>query len=342
MFEALFANLPIPRRILQLKAKLTADNFVHWYDLGAPLDLPDQARLSWEKGKALVRDAFNRCYPDLGNFFQTVVDKKWIDWEPRAGKRPGGFCTGSMLTNESRIFMTYNEALGDVLTLAHETGHAFHGHLMRELRPYGRIYPMTLAETASTFGEQVLTNGLLEDSSIADADRAMMLDIEVGHGAIYLLDIPVRFEFEKLFYQERQHGELTVSRLKELMVETQRVLFGDVLARGGEDPYFWASNIPDANNDGVVAIQERYAYALQQGVAEAEAIDTIAKLGFNHPIGPLALADLIGLDVCLAILEVLHRDLGDDKYRPCPLLRRMVAAGRLGRKSGRGFHDYRG
>ena len=81
-------------------------------------------------------------------------------------------------------------------------------------------------------------------------------------------------------------------------------------------------------------------FCVMEGVAEPEAVDTVMKLGMNHPLGPLALADLIGLDVCLAILEVLHRGLGDDKYRPCPLLRKMVAAGRLGRKSGRGFYDY--
>ena len=82
------------------------------------------------------------------------------------------------------------------------------------------------------------------------------------------------------------------------------------------------------------------AYALAGGVAEAEAIDTIAKLGFNHPIGPLALADLIGLDTCVSIMEVLHEGLGDEKYAPCPLLREHVAAGRLGRKSGAGFYEY--
>jgi 3-hydroxybutyryl-CoA dehydrogenase len=82
------------------------------------------------------------------------------------------------------------------------------------------------------------------------------------------------------------------------------------------------------------------AYALLEGVAEPEAIDTIAKLGFAHPMGPLALADLIGLDTCVAIMEVLHAGLGDPKYAPCPLLRQYVQAGRLGRKAGRGFYQY--
>jgi 3-hydroxybutyryl-CoA dehydrogenase len=82
------------------------------------------------------------------------------------------------------------------------------------------------------------------------------------------------------------------------------------------------------------------AYALLEGVAEPEAIDTIAKLGFAHPLGPLALADLIGLDTCVAIMEVLQNGLGNPKYAPCPLLKQYVAAGRLGRKSGRGFYEY--
>jgi oligoendopeptidase F len=244
MLEALYAHAEVGRRILRLKAAAMGQKAVAWYDLGAPLDLPDPDKLSWEAAKSSVAESFAIAYPALGDFFQRqVLARRWVDWEPRRGKRPGAFCTSSMLSKESRIFMTYNESLGDVLTLAHEAGHAFHGFLMRDLRPYSRIYPMTLAETASTFGEQVLINGLLDDPAVKDAQKAMMLDAEVGHGAIYLLDIPVRYEFEKAFYEERQGGELSVRRLKGLMVETQRRILGDVLEPGGEDPYFWASKL---------------------------------------------------------------------------------------------------
>lgn len=244
MFEALFANLEIPRRILRFKAKLMELPALAWYDLGAPLDLPGEERLSWEKAQTTVGESFARAYPALGDFFRKcVIAQNWIDWEPRPGKRPGGFCTTSMLSKESRIFMTYNESLGDVLTLAHESGHAYHGFLMRDVRPHARGYPMTLAETASTFGEQMLMNGLLEDPAVSDRQKALILDVEVGHGAIYLLDIPVRYEFEKAFYEKRADGPLSVTQLKNLMVETQHRILGDTLAPGGEDPYFWASKL---------------------------------------------------------------------------------------------------
>ncbi len=100
----------------------------------------------------------------------------------------------------------------------------------------------------------------------------------------------------------------------------------------GTDARSWSSG---ADRDGTVAVTTP-----PSTWRSAEEIDTVMRLGASHPMGPLALADLIGLDVCLHIMEVLHADFGDDKYRPAPLLRKMVAAGRLGRKSGQGFHSY--
>ncbi|MFI5323431.1 MAG: M3 family metallopeptidase [Thermodesulfobacteriota bacterium] len=243
MFEAIYSELELPRSILRLKAETMDRKSIAWYDLGAPLEFKTEQKLGWSEAKKMVKNSFSSSYPELGKFVEGVYRKKWIDWETREGKRPGGFCTGSLLTKESRIFMTYNDTLGDVLTLAHEAGHAFHSHVMKDIRPYSHFYPMTLAESASTFGEMILASGVLEDPGINEAEKALMLDMEINHGAIYLMDIPVRYEFEKSFYEERQKGEVSVSRLKELMTETQRRVFGDVLEKGGEDPYFWASKL---------------------------------------------------------------------------------------------------
>ncbi len=108
----------------------------------------------------------------------------------------------------------------------------------------------------------------------------------------------------------------------------------------GKVPVVVADRPGFVSNRVLMPMINEAAFALMEGVAEREAIDTVMKLGMNHPMGPLALADLIGIDVCLDIMEVLRNGFGDSKYRPCPLLRTMVAAGRLGRKTGRGFYEY--
>ena len=120
---------------------------------------------------------------------------------------------------------------------------------------------------------------------------------------------------------------------------TKRVL--DIATSLGKTPVTVRDAPGFVSNRVLLPMINEAIFCVMEGVATPEAVDTVMKLGMNHPLGPLALADLIGLDVCLAILQVLHRDLGDDKYRPAPLLAQMVAGGRLGKKSGRGFYIYR-
>jgi 3-hydroxybutyryl-CoA dehydrogenase len=127
-------------------------------------------------------------------------------------------------------------------------------------------------------------------------------------------------------------GHATTDRTTETVMEAARAL-GKTPVEVNDYPGFVSNRV-------LMPMINEAIFCVMEGVAAPEAIDTVMKLGMAHPMGPLALADFIGLDVCLAILEVLHRGLGDDKYRPAPLLRRMVAAGHWGRKSGKGFYEY--
>jgi oligoendopeptidase F len=205
--------------------------------------MADNASLSWPKAVQLVEDAFSDYYPAFARYFRSAIHNAWVESEARPGKRPGAFCTGSSLIQEERVYMTFGGSMGDVGTLAHEMGHAWHGFLMRNVRPYAQQYPMTLAETASIFAEHILSQGLNQQQALSDVQKLMLLDAELSSAAVFLLDITVRFEFEKKFYQERQLGEVSVSRLKELMAQTQLEVFGEALLPDGVDPFFWASKL---------------------------------------------------------------------------------------------------
>lgn len=243
MYKAIYDNIGIAREILVTKARFMGRAGIAWHEKEAPLPLKDEGKFSWADGSAMVGTAFRTAYPALADYYADFLDKRWLESEARGGKRPGAYCTGSEFTGEQRVYMTFNGALGDVTTLAHEMGHAWHGHLLKDLRPAAQNYPMTLAETASIFAEGILAEGVYTDSRISDDQKLQMLDADLSGAAILLLDITVRYEFEKAFYEERAQGPVSVSRLKQLMVETQKRVWGPALAEGGEDPLFWASKL---------------------------------------------------------------------------------------------------
>jgi oligoendopeptidase F len=247
LLSAIRSEREVPARVLRLKARLMGLPRLAWFDLGAPFPVPAasdaSAPLPWPRALEVVGDAFAR-YPALADFFRAVVENRWVDHSPRPGKRPGAFCTTSPHIDESRVFMTYQGTPGDVSTLAHEVGHAFHGALMRDVRYHARRYPMTLAESASTFAELILAHGWLESPSLGGAERRAVLSGLVGDAPVFLMDIPARFAFEKAFYEERAGGEVSTERLGELMVTAQRAAVGEELLDPAQaDPLYWASKL---------------------------------------------------------------------------------------------------
>lgn len=243
MYKAIHAHIETAREILRTKARAMGRQGIAMFEREAPLPLDVAERYNWEQGVEMVSAAFDRAYPALGQYYKDFLGKRWMESESRGGKRPGAYCTGSEVTREQRVYMTFSGSLGDVSTMAHEMGHAWHGHLLKDMRPFAQGYPMTLAETASIFAEHILADGFSSHPAISPAQKLLMLDESLCGAAILLLDITVRFEFEKQFYTERKAGEVSVSRLKQLMVEAQQRVFGDSLEAGGEDPMFWASKL---------------------------------------------------------------------------------------------------
>lgn len=244
MLEAIHAHIELPRRALRKAAKLQGTSTLHYFDLEAPqIAAPEEKPLDWDAACQTVEQAFSAAYPKLGAYFREMLASRWIEAQPRAGKRPGAFCTGSQLRREERVYMTFHSTVHDMVTLAHEVGHAWHSCVLRPARSFAANYPMTLAETASNFGEMILLSGLMNDPGITEATKAYLLDQEMLRAHAYLINIPMRYEFEKAFYAERAAGEVSVSRLSELMSEAQRKLYGDTLLEDGTDPMFWASKM---------------------------------------------------------------------------------------------------
>jgi oligoendopeptidase F len=244
MMEAIQTHIELPRRALRVAAKLQGTSALHFFDLEAPqVAAPDQKALTWDDACSTVERAFAAAYPALGDYFRKILADRWIEAAPRSGKRPGAFCTGSRLNREERIYMTYHGTVHDMVTLAHETGHAWHSSVLRPARTLASDYPMTLAETASNFAEMILLSGLMRDPALTPEMKSYLLDQEMLRAHAYLINIPMRFEFEKAFYTERAAGEVSVSRLGELMSSVQHKLYGDTLLADGTDPMFWASKM---------------------------------------------------------------------------------------------------
>ncbi|WP_027183020.1 M3 family oligoendopeptidase [Desulfovibrio inopinatus] len=246
MWRAVDKFRDIPHTFLKQKAKLIGRDRLGFQDISCPLPGPTRTRYSWSEGAHFVQSAFDQRYPALGTFVREIFAQRGVESEKRPGKRPGAFCSTSYKHPFSRVFMTFGGSLNDIQTLAHELGHAWHGYLLRDVRPLSRMYPMTLAETASTFAESILQEALINqapDNEEGKAIRRSIVTARLNDAAIFTCDIHMRYLFEKSFYEERKAGQVSPTRLKELMLEAQETCFGDTLDPNELDPLFWASKL---------------------------------------------------------------------------------------------------
>ncbi|AZU48425.1 TPA: M3 family oligoendopeptidase [Aeromonas hydrophila] len=213
------------------------NDFAPW-DLYAPAPAAASGLISFEQALALVADAFTGFDPEMGAFARMMAANGWIDAAPSEHRRSGAYSTEYADPPEPRVFLTFEGTLDNVITLAHELGHAWHSWLLRELPLEQRDYPKTLAETASLFAEALVRDALLAATDNMEQRRAIAwLDGE--RAASLLLDVPARFTFERALVAAREEGYVGAGQLRQMMKSAQQQWYGDTLSQ--YDELFWAS-----------------------------------------------------------------------------------------------------
>ncbi|MCA8987748.1 MAG: M3 family oligoendopeptidase [Planctomycetaceae bacterium] len=241
MWEAIEETKPLVRNYLSAKQKLLGIEELGWFDVDAPLNLTS-ARVPYQEGCQIILNSFAAFDPDLEQFAQLALKEGWVEAENRSGKRQGGFCIDFPLSGQTRIFMTYRETEEALGTLAHELGHAYHGWVLRNHPHVMQMYPMSLAETASTFAETIVAehrNSLINNRE----DKLAALDRQLSDAVAYLMNIHCRYLFDKAIHERRAQGELRIEEYYEYMHTAQKHAYGNIFADDAWGETFWISKL---------------------------------------------------------------------------------------------------
>ncbi|WP_044640064.1 M3 family oligoendopeptidase [Risungbinella massiliensis] len=239
MWQVIDQNKDLLIQYLNRKAKLLHVPKLDWYDLSAPVG-KDGMKISYDEAADMIVEQFRRFSPKMADFAVKAFEERWIEAEDRQGKRPGGFCTGFSVSEQSRIFMTYSDTMDNASTLAHELGHAYHSYVMNDMPELAKNYAMNVAETASTFAEKIVADAAVQQAESKE-EKIALLDNNAQSAVAFLMNIHARFLFETEFYERRKQGALSVEELKELTLKSQKQAYRDAL--GSYEPYFWASKL---------------------------------------------------------------------------------------------------
>ena len=235
--------VPLARRAARLQAKAYGKPRYGPWDQRAPAPSSgarESTSIPYREAVDIIATSYGSIDPRMGDFVRMMSANRWIEGTVGGRKRPGAYCTRFRKSRSPRVYMTYTGGASDVITLAHELGHAFHAWVMRELPECQRSYGMSIAETASTFGETVVRNALLARAETQAAELEIVWQ-EAEALIAFILNIPTRFEFETNFYEARAERPLRPDELKDMMSAAWREWYGDSLAE--PDPLFWANKL---------------------------------------------------------------------------------------------------
>ena len=238
MLGAMDEYLPKFWQYLRAKAKaLGHEGGLPWYDLFAPMGASSE-KFTAESSREYLVQLFSGFDQELADMVARAFDEAWIDFYPRSGKTGGAFCSGVNKMTESRVLTNFDGQFGDVVTLAHELGHAFHNHCIRGHRILNHDYSMPLAETASTFNECVIVNAAIR-ASRDDREKLALIESQLQDVTQVICDIYSRYRFETMVFERRSQEFMNAKGLCELMTEAQKRSYGDGLAEDAMHPYMW-------------------------------------------------------------------------------------------------------
>lgn len=238
MFAAIDQKLPMFRRYLKAKAHaLGHENGLPWYDLFAPMG-KSSTRFTTQDARDYLVELFSHFDDELSGMVAHAFDEEWIDFYPRSGKAGGAFCSGVSCIGQSRILTNFDGTLGDVVTLAHELGHAFHNQCIADHRPLNHDYSMPVAETASTFNECVVMNHAIAQAA-DDAEKLNLIESQLQDVTQIIVDIYSRYRFEDAVLRRRKEEFMGAAELCRIMLQAQADSYGDGLDSTLRHPYMW-------------------------------------------------------------------------------------------------------
>jgi len=237
LLSAMASSFDMFRKYFKKKASRLGEKSLSWWNLFAPVGKSER-RFTYKEACEFVVDNFNAFSKDLGGLAARAFKNKWIDVYPRDGKRGGAFCMPVPKTEESRILCNFDGSFEQVLTIAHELGHAYHNECQKGLTMTQRSTPMTLAETASIFCETIILNAALKNAN--KAEKLALLETQLIGASQLIVDIHSRFLFEKEVFDRRAGNELSADDFCDIMLKAQKATYGAGLDSKTFHQYMWA------------------------------------------------------------------------------------------------------